>query len=292
MLPWFNPKQLSLNVAKDKEVMRNRLSRCTLLGITVTIASLLLTGCSTSSWSTWSWPGTSWLTGKKAPSSEYQTPDKPSSGYSSLPVDQAQKYPDPQSAPVTSDPQNNYPQGNPAVIQNNNYSTNYPATNQGNSNYLAPAETQQPVDPYITPPVNQAQQGPYNANLFPNNQGSPLLPPASTPITAGGFQTPAVDLATPVPPLSPDDSNYNQGFYKPGQGQFGTPFTQDTDSFPINQGGTITPAQPVVQEPVYTGQLPASNGTQIDGLPTSAVPAGLPTIPAPGTYRPGSTGSY
>ena len=281
------PKQLSLNVAKDKEVMRNRLSRCTLLGITVTIASLLLTGCSTSSWSTWSWPGTSWLTGKKVPTSEYQTPDNPSSGYSSLPVDQAQKYTDPQSAPVTSDPQNLLPR-DPAVIQNNNYTTNYPATNQGNSNYLVPAETQQPVDPYISPPVNQAQQGPYNSNLYRDNQSSPLLPPASTPITAGGFQAPAVDQA---PPLSPDDNNYNQGFYKPGQGQFGAS-TQDTDSFPINQGGTITPAQPVVQEPVYTGQLPASSGTQIDGLPTSAVPAGLPAVPAPGAYRPGSTGSY
>jgi len=270
--------------------MRNRMSRCTLLGITVTILGLLSTGCQTSSWSTWSWPGTSWLTGKKATSSEYQTPDKPSSGYSSLPVDQAQKYTDPQSAPVTGDSQNSYLHGDPAVINDSTYSNNYPATNQGNSNYLTPPATQLPVDPYITPPVNQAQQGPYNSNLYGGNQGSQLLPPAAVPITRGGFQTPAVDQSIPAPPLNPVDSNYNQGFYKPSEGEFGTPSTQDTDSFPINQDGTIAPAQPVVQDPIYTGQLPTSTGTQIDGLPTTAVPAGLPAIPAPGAYRPGSTG--
>lgn len=271
--------------------MRNRLSRCTLLGLTVTVLGLFSAGCKTSSWSSWSLPGTSWFTGTKATASEYQVPDKPSGNYSSLPVDQAEKYNEPQPVTAAGDGQSSYLQGSNQPINN------YPATNQGNSNYLSPPAGQQPVDPYISPPINQAQQGPYNSNLYGGNQyggnqGSTLLPPTATPVTAGGFQTPAVDQTPPADaPLNTDNSSYNQGFYKPSEGQFGTQETlqnQDTDAFPLNQGSSNSPA--VTQDPVYTGQLPATTGTEIDGLPATAVPAGLTPIPPAGTYRPGSTG--
>ncbi len=260
--------------------MRNRLSRVTLLGLTVTVLGLFSAGCKTSSWSSWSLPGTSWFTGTKATSSEYQVPDKPSSNYSSLPVDQAEKYNEPQPVSGAGDGQSSYLQGNNQPINN------YQSTNQGNSNYLSPPAGQRPVDPYISPPINQAQQGPYNSNLSGGDQGSPLLPPTATPVTAGGFQAPAVDQAPPADtPLNTDNSSYNQGFYKPSEGQFGT---QDTDAFPLDQGSSNSPA--VTQDPVYTGQLPASTGTEIDGLPATAVPASLPPVPPAGTYRPGSTG--
>jgi hypothetical protein len=283
MLSGFNLESLSLNVAKDMEVMRNRLSRCTLLCITVTVLGLLSTGCKTSSWSSWSWPGTSWWTGAKATSSEYPVPDKPSSNYSSLPVDQAEKYTEPQTTQGTGDGRPSYLLGTAGPLNN------YPSTNQGNSNYLSPPPAaQQPVDPYVSPPINQLQQGPYNSNLYDGTRGSTLLPPTATPVTAGDFQAPALDQAPPAATrLNTDDSNYNQGFYKPGAGQFNTPATQqqDIDAFPIDQGSSGT------LDPVYTGQLPpATTGTQLDVLPATAVPASLPAIPPAGSYRPGSTG--
>jgi hypothetical protein len=252
---------------KDMEVMRNRLSRYTQLGITVAIVGLL-SGCQTSNWSSFGWPGTSWFSSAKPTTSEYVTPDKPAETITSLPVDQAQKYAGQQETPL--------PVDNVGAL--NTQQGLFPTTNQGSSEYLSPAALQQ-EDPY---PIKQSHTG-----LIDESRSSQLLPPVSNPPAANNYNLPIDPVPTGTTPTGSSENNYNQGYYNYKQtegGQFASPPPLDNDTYPaIIDSNTLPPVKP---EPVFTttGQFPSAVGTEIETLPPTAQP-----VPPAGTYRPGST---